>query len=180
MDFVCLIFYSKSAIKPNKSAKFFHLISIEPTVFKVSVMFISSTNSLHTLAFTTVASSKHVLNPPGVCLVEMCVTVFVYLCVCVFKQAFLQVCVQHDVATPCPVQTWRWLCRQPHCQAWLASGTRCAWHPVEGEGRSTAGPGRLQHLSHRAKGPSGGALNTRTGPGRNDNEDQDCVTQDNT
>lgn len=81
MDFVCLIFYSKSAIKPNKSAKFFHLISIEPTVFKVSVMFISCTNSLHTLAFTIVASSKHVLNPPGVCLVEMCVTVFVYLCV---------------------------------------------------------------------------------------------------
>lgn len=26
---------------------------------------------------------------------------------------------------------------------------------------------------------SGGALNTRTGPGRNDNEDQDCVIQDN-
>lgn len=92
----------------------------------------------------------------------------------------LHVCVQHDVATPCPVQTRRWLCRQSHCQAGLASGTRCAWHPAEGEGRSAAGPGRLQHLSHRAKGPSGGALNTRTDPGRNDNEDLGCAAQDNT
>ena len=89
-------------------------------------------------------------------------------------------CVRYVTATPCPVQTRRWLCRQPHRQAWRASGTRCAWHPAEGEGRSTAGPGRLQHLSHRAKGPSGVALNTRAGLGSNGNEDQGCVTQDNT
>lgn len=76
------------------------------------------------------------------------------------------------MATPCPVQTRRRLCRKPHRQAWLATGTRCAWHPTEGEGRSTAGPGRLQHLSHSAKGPSGGATNSRTGPARNANEDR--------
>lgn len=105
----------------------------------------------------------------------VCVCESMYLCVHV---SLFCLCVRHDVATPCPVQTRRWLCKQLHRQAWLATGTRCAWHPAEGEGRSTAGPGRLQHLSHRAKGPSGGALNTRTGPGRNDNEDRDCVTQD--
>lgn len=130
--------------------------------------------------------STHLLSPPRH-LPNMCRTHqgsalwrCVRACVCVCERAFLHVCVRHDVAAPCPVQTRLWLCRQPHRQAWLASGTRCAWRPAEGEGRSAAGPGRLQHLSHRAKGPSGGALNTRTGPGRNDNEDQDCVTQDNT
>lgn len=140
----------------------------------VSVMFLTSCKRDSVNLGSTHSPLQHLPN--------MCRThqeSALWSCVCA-SGPFLHVCVRHDVATPCPVQTRSWLCRQPRRQAWLATGTRCAWHPAEGEGRSTAGPGRLQHLSHRAKGPSGGALNTRTGPERNDNEDQDCVTQDNT
>lgn len=111
--------------------------------------------------------------PGGVC---VCVCLLGFCAYCAWMRAC--VCVRDDVATPCPVQTRRRLCRKPHRQAWLTTGARCAWHPAEGEGRNTAGPGRLKHLSHGAKGPSGGATNSRTGPVRNDNEDRDCRTRD--
>lgn len=68
--------------------------------------------------------------------------------------------------------------RQPRRQAWLATGTRCARHPAEGEGRSAAGQAASNTSPTEPKAPLVGLWTPEQAQGEMIMRRKICVTRD--